>query len=94
VLLPKGSMARDSQNLLKIEITTDYLVLICIDTILCVKLNDIETANKDYINGKPYIDRLHEKGLIKAKLINMSEMFDSDTIEAGISVNEVSKTNL
>jgi hypothetical protein len=79
---------------LRIEMTSDYLVLTCIDTILCVSLKDIETANNDDINGLPYIERLHEKGLIKAKYINISEMFDSETIEAGLFVNVVSKTQL
>jgi hypothetical protein len=89
-------MGRDSQNLLKIEMTSEYLVLTCIDTILCVSLKDIEKANpnKDEIGATPYIDRLHEKGLIKAKLINLSEMFDSDSIGSGLFVNVVSKTQL
>jgi uncharacterized protein with ATP-grasp and redox domains len=85
-------MNRDSQNLLRIEMTNDYLVLTCIDTILCVKLKDIDTINEQVVNGRPYIERLHEKNLIKAKVINMSELFDNDTIEAGLFVNEVSRS--
>lgn len=87
-------MTRDSQTLLKIDMTPNYLLLTCIDTILCVSLEDIETVNAQLVNGRTYIERFHEKNLIKAKVINMSEMFDSDTIEAGLFVKEVNKAQL
>lgn len=67
-------------------------MLTCIDTIVCVSLKDIDDINEQVVNGRPYIERFNEKNLIKVKVINMCDLFDSDTIEAGIFVNVVSKS--
>lgn len=62
--------------------TNDYLVLGCIDIILCVSRSEIDAKNEFH-----YIEKLHEKPQIKVKVINMNEMFDSDAIKAGINID-------
>lgn len=63
--------------------TNDYLVLTCYEVILFVKFSDIEKANED----QNYIEKLHEAPQIPVKLVDMRQMFDMDTIDAGLQID-------
>jgi hypothetical protein len=91
-MLPKDYVKSYGRSLLKILKLSDYLVITCKETIVCVSLETIDRVNNEVIHGRTYIERLHEKNLIEAKVIHMSMLFDSDTIDAGLLVSEVSES--
>jgi hypothetical protein len=77
---------------MKVEMTDDYLILLCIDVILCVSLKDIDDAN-DITKGS-YIEKLHDTPQIPVKLINMKELFDTDTIDQGLTIDTISQNQV
>lgn len=75
-LLPKKELERDSFDKIVVHMTEEYMLFVCFDIILVVALKDIDSANTE-----DYIDRLHLQPLIPVKVIDMRQMFDSDSID-------------
>lgn len=69
----------DSQTKMQIQITEEYLILLCSKLIFFIKLKDIDEQNdeqdfilKDWeLNKLAYVDVVHLEGRITAKVLDL-----------------------
>ena len=72
-------MFKDSQTKMQVQITEEYLILLCSKLIFFIKLKDIDEQNdkqdfivKDWeLNKLAYVDVVHLEGRITAKVLDL-----------------------
>jgi hypothetical protein len=77
--------------------TEDYFIICCVDILLIVRKKDIEERNQENVisfeKNTDYnnIPKLYDKPQIKAEVIDLRKLFDSNTVGAVLTVTIVSQ---
>jgi hypothetical protein len=79
LLPPELEIFKDSQTKMQVQITEEYLILLCSKLIFFIKLKDIDEQNdkqdfivKDWeLNKLAYVDVVHLEGRITAKVLDL-----------------------